>query len=38
MRYELNDEFSLVIKGEYMPDKIRKGMIVVSKEDEIECK
>ena len=36
--YKLKNEVSLVIKGEYMPDKITKGMIVVSKEDEIDCK
>lgn len=36
--YKLKDEVSLVIKEEYMPNEITKGMIVVSKADEIECK
>ena len=36
--YELEEEILLVNKDEYMPDKITKGMIVVSNEDEIECK
>ena len=30
--------FILVNKDEYMPDKITKGMIFVSDEDEIECR
>ena len=36
--YKLKDEVSLVIQEEYIPDEITPGMIVVSKEDEIECK
>ena len=36
--YELEEEILLVNKDEYMSDKITKCMIVVSDEDEIECK
>ena len=35
--YELNDKVILVNKDDYMPDKITKGMIVVSNMDIIDC-
>ena len=37
-RYELDDKVVLFNKDEYMPDKITKGMIIVSNEEKIECK
>lgn len=36
--YDLKDGVILLNKDEYMPDKITKGMIIVSNEDRIECK
>ena len=36
--YELEDEIILVNKDDYMPDKITKGMIIVSNENKIDCK
>ena len=38
IHYELKNEVILVNKDEYMPDKITKGMIIVSNEDKVECK
>ena len=38
IRYELKDKIMLFNKDEYIPDKITKGMIIVSNEDRIECK
>ena len=36
--YELKEEIILINKDEYIPDKITKGMIIVSNEDRVECK
>ena len=38
IHYDLKDDVILLNKDEYMPDKITKGMIIVSNEDRIECK
>jgi hypothetical protein len=38
IRYELKDKVMLFNKDEYVPDKITKGMIIVSNEDRVECK
>ena len=35
--YELKEEVILVNKDEYMPDKITKGMIIVSNKDRVDC-
>lgn len=37
IRYELKDKIALFNKDEYIPEKITKGMIIVSNEDKIEC-
>ena len=37
-RYELEDKIELYNKDEYVPNKITKGMIIVSNKDKIECK
>ncbi len=36
-KYELDNKVILVNKDEYMPDKITKGMIIVSDKDRVEC-
>ena len=36
--YELKEEIILINKDEYIPDKITKGMIIVSNKDRVECK
>ena len=38
IHYELKDDVILFNKDEYIPDKITKGMIIVSNKDKIECK
>jgi len=38
IRYELKDKVTLFNIDEYKPDKITKGMIIVSNEDRVECK
>ena len=38
INYELKDKVILVDKDVYIPDKITKGMIIVSDEDKIDCK
>ena len=35
--YELEEEIILFNDDEYMPDKITKGMIIVSNKDEVDC-
>lgn len=35
--YELEEEIILINKDEYMPDKITKGMIIVSNKDKVVC-
>jgi len=37
-RYELKDKVILFNKDEYLPDKITKGMIIISNKDKIDCK
>lgn len=37
-RYELKDKIMLFNKDEYIPEKITKGMIIISNEDRVECK
>ena len=38
VKYELKDKVELFNKDEYIPEKITKGMIIVSNEDKVECK
>lgn len=38
IHYELKDDVILFNKDVYIPDKITKGMIIVSNKDKIECK
>ena len=38
VNYELKDSVILVNKDEYLPNKITKGMIVVSNKDIVDCK
>ena len=38
IKYELKDKVILVNKDDYIPDKITKGMIIVSNHDQIDCK
>ena len=35
--YELEEEIILINKDEYMPDKITKGMIILSNKDKVVC-
>ena len=38
IRYELKDKIRLFNKDEYVPNKITKGMIIISNEDRVDCK
>ena len=37
IKYELKDKFILINKDEYIPDKITKGMVIISNNDKIDC-
>lgn len=38
IKYELKDKIILFNKDEYIPNKITKGMIIVSDKDRVDCK